>query len=62
MSDHKFRIGESLSFMPHRIGLGKSGNTCKVVRLLSTDGADPQYRIKCSTESFERVVRESELR
>jgi hypothetical protein len=33
----------------------------EVVRLLPSDGDDCQYRIKNSTEAFERVARESQL-
>jgi hypothetical protein len=54
-------MGQALNFTPHRISFGAGPSKCKVVRLLATDGDDPQYRIKCTTESFERVVRESEL-
>jgi hypothetical protein len=61
MSEHKFKIGQALNFTPHRISFGAGQSKCKVMRLLATDGEDPQYRIKCMTESFERVVRESEL-
>jgi hypothetical protein len=34
---------------------------CKVIRLLPADSDEPLYRIKCTNENFERVVRESEL-
>jgi len=61
MSDHKFKIGQALNFTPHRVSFGAGPGKCKIVRLLATDTNDPQYRIKCTTESFERVVRESEL-
>jgi hypothetical protein len=33
----------------------------EVIRLLPTDGDDCQYRIKSSTEAFERVAKESQL-
>src|ERR1700732_4562004 len=35
--------------------------TYEVIRLLPTDGDDCQYRIKSSTEAFERVAKESQL-
>ncbi len=60
MTDHKFKIGQTLNYAPRRnysAGLGK----CKIVRLLATDGDDPKYRIKCTNENFDRVVQESEL-
>ncbi len=61
MSDHKFKSGETLNYMPHRINFSVGPGKCRVVRLLSTEGEDPQYRVKCANENFERVVRESEL-
>lgn len=34
---------------------------CTVVRQLPADGGENLYRVKCSSEAFERNVRESEL-
>jgi hypothetical protein len=62
MSGHKFKIGQGLRFTPRRttpVGMGQ--NPCKVMRLLPTESDEPQYRIKCTNENFERVVREGEL-
>jgi len=61
MPDHKYRLGQSVDFLLTGRGTGSGPSACKILRLLSTDGDDPQYRVKCSTESFERVVRESQL-
>lgn len=61
MSEHKFKIGQALNFTPHRVGFGAGPSKCKIVRLLATESNEPRYRIKCTTESFERVVAESEL-
>jgi hypothetical protein len=58
---HKFRVGETVDYTPARIISSQASNSCEIVRLLSTDGDDPQYRVKCPTEGFERVVRESQL-
>lgn len=58
---HKYSVGEIVDYMPARILTTQSTSGCAVLRLLSTDGGDPQYRVKCSEEGFERVVRESEL-
>jgi len=38
-----------------------ANSTYQVVKLLPSDGADYQYRIKNANEAFERVVRESQL-
>jgi hypothetical protein len=61
MSAHKFKIGQTLNFSPHRMNAQARPGKCKVTRLVSTEGDTPQYRVKCLTENFERVVWESEL-
>lgn len=61
MSDHKFKVGQTLQFKPHRMNISVGPGRCKVIRLMATDGSDPQYRIRCTNESFERVAHESEL-
>lgn len=58
---HKYRVGETVDYMPARILSTQSTTCCEILRVLSTDGNDPQYRVKCPKEGFERVVRESEL-
>jgi hypothetical protein len=62
MSEHKFRIGQTLDYRPDRRSIQPHSGKCKVVSLLHTEGDDPQYRIRCVSESFERVVWESQLR
>jgi hypothetical protein len=61
MSEHKYHIGEIVDFTNRHIAMPSGVAPCEIVRLLSTDGDDPQYRVKCPTETFERVVRESQL-
>jgi len=61
MSNHKFKVGEGRRFMPRRTSYGIGANMCKVTMLLPADAQEPQYRIKCTNENFERVVCESEL-
>ncbi len=61
MSEHKYQIGDIVDFTNSQIGMRASAERCEIVRLLATDGDDPQYRVKCPTEGFERVVRESQL-
>jgi hypothetical protein len=62
MSEHRFAIGQALKFTPRRLSFGAGPSACKITRLLASEGDEPQYRIKCTSESFERVVHESELR
>jgi hypothetical protein len=61
MAQHRFKVGQTLNFTPHRKSAGARPGMCKVTRQVSTDGEDPQYRVKCTNEAFERIVRESEL-
>jgi len=61
MSGHKYQVGQTVSFQPPRMGLPASIKECKIVRHLPVEGGSRLYRIKCVTENFERVVKESEL-
>jgi hypothetical protein len=58
---HKFGVGESVYFTPSNVARPAASGTYEVIRLLPTDGDDCQYRIKSSTEAFERVAKESQL-
>ena len=62
MPEHRFQIGDIVDFTNAHVVLPAPSANCRILRLLSTDGDDPQYRVKCEAESFERVVRESQLR
>jgi hypothetical protein len=61
LKEHKFRIGQSVYFTSRPIGHMIANSTYEVVKLLPSDGADYQYRIKNPKEAFERVARESQL-
>jgi hypothetical protein len=61
LKEHKFQIGETVYFTSRPIGHMAANSTYQVVRLLPSDGADYQYRIKNANEAFERVARESQL-
>ncbi len=58
---HKFGIGEIVYFTASNVSRPAAPGTYEVIRLLPTDGDDCQYRIKSSTEAFERVAKESQL-
>jgi hypothetical protein len=58
---HKFGIGETVYFTASNVSRPAASGTYEVIRLLPTEGDDYQYRIKSSTEAFERVARESQL-
>lgn len=61
MKEHKFQIGEVVYFTSRPIGHMLPNSSYEVVKLLPSDGADYQYRIKNPKEAFERVARESQL-
>ena len=58
---HKFKIGQTLQFTQRRMGAPDGSLMCKVVQLLPLEDGEPQYRIKCTSESTERVVKEFAL-
>jgi len=58
---HKYAVGETVYFTASNVARPAASGTYEVVRLLPTDGDDCQYRIKSSTEAFERVAKESQL-
>ncbi len=58
---HKFVVGETVYFTASNVARPAASGTYEVIRLLPTDGDDFQYRIKSSTEAFERVAKESQL-
>jgi len=58
---HKYSVGETVYFTASNVARPAATGTYEVLRLLPTDGDDCQYRIKSSTEAFERVAKESQL-
>jgi hypothetical protein len=61
MDQHKFKIGQSVSFTSGPFGRGDTSRSFKVMQLLPPEGDDYQYRIKSANEPHERVVKESQL-
>jgi hypothetical protein len=61
VSDHKFKVGQSVLYTSGPFGRGATSGVYKVTHLLPPQGDDHQYRIKSSDEPHERVVKESEL-
>jgi hypothetical protein len=62
LSNHKFRIGESVLYRSAMRGPGAAGGVYKITQLLPSESDDCQYRIKSFDEPHERVVKESELK
>jgi hypothetical protein len=61
LKEHKFHIGQTVYFTSRPIGHMAANAPYQVVKLLPSDGADYQYRIKSADEAFERVAKESQL-
>lgn len=62
MSVHKFKVGQLVEFMPMRSGMPASSRDYKIIRLQPSEDGNPMYRIKSTTEAFERVAKELELK
>lgn len=58
---HKFPIGTRVYYTASNVARPAATGTYEIIRLLPTEGDDCQYRIKSSTEAFERVATESQL-
>jgi hypothetical protein len=61
LTDHKFRVGQMVDFVPSKTGVPASARSYKIVRVLPSEGGEQLYRIKTIAEAFERIARESEL-
>ena len=62
MATHKFAVGQTVRFSPHRDQEpATKGGLFKIVRLLPEAGGVPQYRVKSEIDGHERVVREDQL-
>jgi hypothetical protein len=61
VGDHKFKVGQSVSYTSGPFGRRGTNGIYKVTQLLPPEGDDYQYRIKSASEPHERVVKESQL-
>jgi hypothetical protein len=61
VQDHKFKVGQSVSFTSGPFGRGGTNGIYTITQLLPPEGDDYQYRIKSAREPHERVVKESQL-
>jgi hypothetical protein len=61
LSEHKFKIGQTVHYTSGPYGRGGASGVYKVTQLLPPEGDDSQYRIKSASEPHERVVKESQL-
>jgi len=61
VSEHKFKVGQTVHYTSGPFGRGGTAGSYKITQLLPPEGDDRQYRIKSPNEPHERVVRESQL-
>ena len=59
--EHKFKVGQAVSFTSEPFGRGGTNGIYKVTQLLPPEGDDHQCRIKNGDEPHERVIKESQL-
>lgn len=61
MAAHKYRIGQLVYFSPARSAMLTGSRQYKIVRLLPAEDGQNQYRIKGTSETFERMAKEGDL-
>lgn len=61
MALHKYKVGQVVDFIPGRLSMPASRGAYKIVKLMPSDSGENLYRVKCATESFERMAKETEL-
>jgi hypothetical protein len=61
VQEHKFKVGQSVSFKSGLFGRGGTNGPYMVTQLLPAEGDDCLYRIRNSDEPHERVAKESQL-
>jgi hypothetical protein len=61
MARHTFKVGQLVDFSPVRPGVPTSGRQYQIVQALPAEGGEFLYRVKCKSEAFERIAKESEL-
>jgi hypothetical protein len=57
MSNHKFKIGQIVSY----VGRAKASGSYKITKLMPSEGGDFHYRIRNLSEPHERVAKEKDL-
>jgi hypothetical protein len=61
MSNHRFKVGQTVNYTPGPIGSVNADAVFKITHLLPADDDEFQYRIKNASEPYERVAKESQL-
>jgi hypothetical protein len=61
LKTQKYALGQTVRYIAGPMTRGTTSGTFKIVRMLPPDGDEYQYRIKSTSEAFERVAKESQL-
>jgi hypothetical protein len=61
MSGHRYKVGENVLWRPSRPSLSRGSREWTILRQLPIEDGGYLYRIKCRTETVERIAKESEL-
>lgn len=61
MAHHKFKLGQSVQYVPDKLQAKTPAGAYKITRLLPSAGRAQQYRIKNALEPYERIAQESQL-
>ena len=61
MSNHKFKVGQTVSYTPRFLRTVSADAIFKVTHLMPSEDDECQYRIKSISEPHERVAKESQL-
>jgi hypothetical protein len=61
MSDHRFKVGQTVNYTPGFSGNVKADAVFKITQLMPAADDELQYRIRTASEPYERVAKESQL-
>ena len=61
MNNHKFKVGQTVNYAPRLIAAVNADAIFKITQLLPPEGDEFQYRIRNTSEPYERVAKESQL-
>lgn len=61
MSEHKYKVGQTVTFAPGRSSMQAWSSRYTIIKLLPPEGGQNQYRIKGVSEVFERMAKETDL-
>jgi hypothetical protein len=61
MSNHRFKVGQTVNYTPGFIGDANADAVFKITHLLPAEDDEFRYRKKSPSEPYERVAKESQL-